>query len=815
MKKANTARLHLVHDGRGKLFAPLASALHTARLQLKSAQAMSKSISGEAMMNMLLSLRENEALVFQHTRSACATPALTSYNFAVQTQSVRADHAVFSQRIATDLALACPTLYFEIANESDTEKSTPFTHAWRINAAPIIATPRPNRANYAASEATKQIELPFPENFPNRALTCLEPSADMVLSDCRVSLRFGAAQLDEDSCESLHKTRQQLDAKNWVAFHPDTPYRQPFSIDSALAEKGATLLHAWLKQPARGYAFDCIVESNATLGDAELQAIARNIFGDRPTRIQACDRSILQVPPTFGFADSLKPGQGLAGGMFPDLTRLQAYGIAEHFPLPAKRPPASGGAQIGQTVCGRTSSVVALPDQDRCTHMGIFGASGSGKSTFLLRLLEQDLANPKKSGIGLIDPHGLLFHDVLKLIPKSRVKDVVIVDVTDPHYIAAINPLQGMAEDAQYASFITNEIVALIDVLFENAESKGPVTRSHIKNAILLSAYMPGRASTFLDAARLLEDKDFRDYLLSKCEDRKICTYWRDFTASNGEHGFQNWLPYLIPRLAPFCDSPLMRRMINAPASTVDLDRFVREGKIVLFNLSTANLGSVEGRIFGNLILNRIFYAAMRRVPAWGVAQRPFHLIVDEAATMVSDSTMRLFAEARKYSLSITTATQSVEQLKNNAGESSIGQALLANTATKVFFRLGPKDAARLEPYAAPEFSASELTRLPVFHAAMSMSDQGQILPAFICKVDRPIVDSAIHAAPAEVIAHSRRKHAQPLPEALAALAATHDLAIASLRTGNDVPLDVPATLPQSPVVAVSSKNKSSAPHAS
>jgi TraM recognition site of TraD and TraG len=744
-------------------------------------------------MGLLLSLRGQETVVFQHavTRTSAVDNG-SKYAFSLLVRSTPQSHDDLVQRVTSELQQASPCLSLSYAASNAATSNQEMaaqqcSNLWQIRLAPTVLKMRPVVSGFATADVFSEINLPFPAELPSSSLGCLLRTSQATDNNCRLSIRVGAFSLTEAECEAHLRLKRLLDAGMLAAYHPDSPFQKDFAANSALLEKTSALLDAWLRHPDYGFGTDCIVESSSSLSPLQLQAIAQDVFGKRPVRITSVDADIFASPPTFTFVDTVKPGQGLPS-VLPDASKLSAFGVAEHFNPPPKKPPSSGGVVIGTSVCGVTSGPVALPSEDRFSHMGIFGASGSGKSTFLLNLLAQDLADPTQPGIGLIDPHGTLYADVLRLIPSRRRDDVVLVDVTDPSFVSSINPLAGMAQDRQYGNFIANEIVALISVLFEGKDTSGPTIRNHVKNALLLGSYIPGRASSFLDASRLFEDKDFRDYLLSKCNDAKIHNYWRDFTATNGEHGFSNWLPWIQSRLSPFCDSPLMRRMLNAPQSRIDIDKCVANGKIILFNLSAAVLGSQEARIFGNLMLNRIFYAAMRRKKRGPEKANPFHLVVDEAASMVSASTMRLWAEAGKFGLSLTTANQSISQLRSRNGDTEIAQSLLANTATKVFFRLSPSDASLLEPYASPEFSAKELTRLPVFHSALSMSAHGQILPAFVCKVQRPTVDPAKHALPSSVIEASRAAFSAPIAAIVTELAAIYELPEDCFCTANDDP---------------------------
>ena len=770
--------------------------LKVTRLKLESAQVSPLAVSSTALMALLRSLRGEESLVFQHElRGTQGTDIAQSYDFNVLVQHTQHTHGEFVERVARALLQAYPAINLTTAppksknaeDTVDTEATQAFANSWRVRLAPTILKIRPTVSSYAAQDAFEAAYLPYPSDLPSNCVTNLSRNGHTATQDCRISIRVGAFGLSEAECEQHLKLKRLMDAGMMTAYHPDSPYQKDFSVNHSLMESTGTLLDAWLRHPDNGFATDCTIESNSRLSSLQLQTITQNVFGTRPVQIAETTGDWQSKPPKFTFSDSVKPKQGHPS-LVPDSSELSKFGIAEHFDPPVKPPPSSGGAVVGMSVCGAASTLVALPEADRLSHIGIFGASGSGKSTLLLRLIEQDLANPSMPGVGLIDPHGTLYSDVLQIIPRSRINDVVLVDVTDPSFISSINPLAGMKQDRQFANFIANEIVAMIEVLFEGKDTSGPVTRSHIKNALLLSSCFPRRASSFLDASQVFEDADFRDYLLSNCKDKKIRQYWRDFAATTGEYGFQNWLPYIQARLSPFCDSPLMKRMVNNPLSRIDLDRCVAEGKIVLFNLSSAVLGGMEGRIFGNLMLNRIFFAAMKRRLNPSVPIKPFHLVVDEAASMVSPSTMRLWAEARKFGLSLTTANQSISQLRSASGGGEIAQALLANTATKIFFRLSPADAALLEPYAAPEISGHELMRLPVFHCALSMSAHGQILPAFVCKVERPIVDPDKHSLPAAVLDASRAENSTAIGPTVAELAAAYDLPEESFTTANDDP---------------------------
>jgi len=72
--------------------------------------------------------------------------------------------------------------------------------------------------------------------------------------------------------------------------------------------------------------------------------------------------------------------------------------------------------------------------------MYILGATGTGKTTLLLSMIKQDMENDK--GLCVVDPHGDLIEDILHIIPKNRIKDVVYFNPDDIGYPVGINLLE-------------------------------------------------------------------------------------------------------------------------------------------------------------------------------------------------------------------------------------------------------------------------------------------------------------------------------------------------------------------------------------
>ncbi len=163
------------------------------------------------------------------------------------------------------------------------------------------------------------------------------------------------------------------------------------------------------------------------------------------------------------------------------------------------------------------------------------------------------------------------------------------------------------------------------------------------------------------------------------------------------------------------------------------------------------------------------------------LGQIVLNLLTNALQSFATDSVPRIFSEARKFGLCLTTANQSLGQLKNGWGRSNIAESILANTATKFLFRLGPSDMETLQPYYRPQFSAEEMATLPDFHAVACMSDRNRPLPPFVMRANRPETDPNGHVPAATLVELSRLQYAVSVEQANQELMRLHDLSAESL----------------------------------
>ena len=736
------------------------TAVQTCAWELASAEAVQKSIYSPTLKHMIGDLASDEMLVFSHQLEASHPDTNAGDRYAFEVSFVHSGRNLARRaQIEQQLLAACPHIQMHPAAplSASATHADSREHTVRLVPASVVLCASSSLTD-SRTHAPMEHALAFPADLSNYSLSSLLDMQAQLPQHTAVHLRVRAIQISPRECEELEWLRRRIEhGPSLLAFHPHTPYRANFSVSKDLADKSCALLAHWLRQPL-GYVMDVIVQSSQPLATHLMNRLAANIFGELPYENEIFSVDIWHTwKPKIAQAISFNQG---FPAFFPDLTEIHRFGIPRHYPEPENLPACTQGVVIGTTANGIHAKSVVQPDLDRFSHTAVFGASGSGKSTFLLNLFAQTLLQPERPGTMVIDPHGQLFADCLRLIPERRQQDVIVFDVTDRYGVTSFNPFAGTHQDKQLAAQTVDAILSMIDVLMESSNSAGPTTKSHLKHALTMATIHPDYA-TFSDVLRCFDDRDYRDYLLSKADD-SLRRHFDQFAQTTGDTGFTNWLPYIKSRLDPFVNSPVMRRVTSAPKSSLDLDKALADGnKIILCNISSATLGASATRLLGNMLMSRLFFSAMRH-NSFAERVQPMHLLVDEASTMMSETTAAMIEQARKFGLSLCFANQSLGQLQNRHNQSGgMAEALLANSATKVMFRLSPQDAGRLEPYVDPQFGAAELTKLPVFTAAISLSANGAVLPAFAMKVARPEMNSQEQAK--AIVSASRVLHSIPI----------------------------------------------------
>ena len=332
-----------------------------------------------------------------------------------------------------------------------------------------------------------------------------------------------------------------------------------------------------------------------------------------------------------------------------------------------------GGSQVP---CG-------LQTSERLRHLHVLGGSGTGKSTILLNLILQDLE--AGHGIALLDPHGDLVDAVLDRLPESRIGDVALFDPADEEWPVGFNILR--AHNDIERNLIASDFVAIFERL---STSWGDQMTTVLGNAAM--AFLASdEGGTILDLKRFLIEKGLRDRFLNSVRDPEVRYFWtHEFPLLRGSTQAS-----LITRLNGFLRHPLVRNIVSQRGDRFDVARMMDQGKIILAKLSQGLIGEENSWLLGSLLVSKIHQAALSRQAQEQAMRRPFFLYLDEAHNFVTPSIAAILSGARKYGLGLVLAHQDLDQFPSR--ENGILASILSNCHSRVYFRLGDKDAKKLE----------------------------------------------------------------------------------------------------------------------
>ena len=391
------------------------------------------------------------------------------------------------------------------------------------------------------------------------------------------------------------------------------------------------------------------------------------------------------------------------------------------------------GTVLGKNIFQREKKEVKILDEDRQRHIYIIGQTGTGKTSLMSNMFIQDIAAGK--GVCFIDPHGDTAEYLMGLIPESRHEDVIYFNPGDFERSFGLNMLEWDKQYPFQKSFVTNELLEILDKLYDLKTVGGPVFEQYFRNALLLLLDDTEQIHTLNDVPRILINPDFRKSLLEKTSNPMVKEFWeKEAEKAGGELALANVAPYINSKLNPFLANDLVRPIISQKKSSIDFRKVMDEQKILIINLSKGLLGDINSYLLGMIIVGKLMMASFSRVDIPEEQRKDFYLYIDEFQNITTDSISTIFSEARKYRLNLTVANQFLSQLKE-----PILKSVFGNVGTIISFRIGNEDSEFLAKYFAPVFSAYDLINLDNFNAYIKLTIQGQVSRAFNIEINKPI----------------------------------------------------------------------------
>ena len=295
---------------------------------------------------------------------------------------------------------------------------------------------------------------------------------------------------------------------------------------------------------------------------------------------------------------------------------------------------------------------VALDDRQLAAHELIVGASGAGKSTTMLALLDAQIRRGRPvvaidmkgspgfaaalaraaaatgRGLRVWTPEGPAHWNPLAHGNPTALKDMLISAerFTEPHYQRAAERYLQLALQALHAVHPDrpaqlHEVVAIME---------------------------PRRLGAMLRRVPGAEADRIQDYLAGLTADQ--------LSAARG----------LGTRLAVLSESiagPYLRTDAAAPGGAVDLRAGLTGGDVILLSLNSSVYGQLASQL-GALAIQDLISATGRRLSPGGGAPLPATVAIDEFSALGADNVLALLARGREFGVSVLLATQEMADLE-------------------------------------------------------------------------------------------------------------------------------------------------------
>ena len=239
--------------------------------------------------------------------------------------------------------------------------------------------------------------------------------------------------------------------------------------------------------------------------------------------------------------------------------------------------------------------------------------------------------------------------------------------------------------------------------------------------------------STLADVLKILSNQSYRNKIVEKLTDQTLVHFWKEEFDKMPDKLQKEAISPIQNKVGQFVTSPMIRRIIGTPKSTISLDEIMNEKKILIANLSQGRLGEDNAALLGATLITKFQLAAMRRVDLPKHDRVPFYLYVDEFQNYATDSFIKILSEARKFGLALLLANQYMAQIPTD-----VQKAILGNAGTLIAFSVGAEDAAIVHKEFAEVFDQNDLVNLKNYQIATRLMINGHVTRPFLANTLPP-----------------------------------------------------------------------------
>jgi hypothetical protein len=350
-----------------------------------------------------------------------------------------------------------------------------------------------------------------------------------------------------------------------------------------------------------------------------------------------------------------------------------------------ERDEVRGALRLGfRIVDGQlTGRELTLTNQRRTTHLAVLGKTGTGKSSFLKFLAEQDIASGR--GFVYFDLHGDTAPFLLGKIAEQERRlgrdlsdKLIVIDPADPLVSVGFNPLESDSSD-----FL--RIVDFTAVLKQrwSLDHFGARTEELLRNSLYALA---ANGHTLLELSPFLTNARLRAACLKNVRNPEISDYFLSRFDPTSDAMKAVFREPILNKTSAFTADPRFRHIVGQEKSTFSVTEAMDRGQWIIVNLAKGKLGEQAltlGSLLFSVIKNSLFSREKRSL---------FTLYCDEIQNFVAydNGVETVLSEARKFGVSVVSANQFLDQYPVEM------RSAILSVGTHAFFQLSSTDAQHI-----------------------------------------------------------------------------------------------------------------------
>jgi hypothetical protein len=323
------------------------------------------------------------------------------------------------------------------------------------------------------------------------------------------------------------------------------------------------------------------------------------------------------------------------------------------------------GEGVSYTILGKTEggAYITLSTKARTRGLYCIGRTGTGKTTFLVNQILQDIA--LGHGVIFLEPHGDATLDVLSRIPPSREKDVILLDPSDTAFPFGLNSL--VCPDLSDPALVDRTNDRLMHVFkklwgpLSDNPSWGPQLENVLSNC--LNTLIENQGTTLAEVPLLLRNEAARANLLMGVTRPWAKWFWEEDYGQWSDRLQHERTESTLNKVLLFLTKQTVSAIVGQATSTINFREIMDQQKILLIRLPIVTVGEDVASLLGTMLIAEVLNAALSRIDIPEADRKICCLYCDEFQRFATPDMASILAEARKFNLCATIAHQFRSQL--------------------------------------------------------------------------------------------------------------------------------------------------------